>query len=132
VDARTEADALAARVRASLAVDLFTEQRMFGGVAFLLGGNMLCCASRKGLMVRVGREAEAAALSRPFAAPCLGAGRPMPGFIMVEPRGLASDAQLDGWVDLAKAYVLALPPKSAGKARASSRGPRATKAGASR
>jgi len=132
MDAKSAVDALAARVRAALAADLFTEQRMFGGVAFLLGGDMLCCASRKGLMVRVGREAEAAALSRPFAAPCLGTGRPMPGFIMVDLPGLAADSDLDGWVDLAKAYVLALTPKSAGKAKAPGPKSRQSKAGASR
>jgi TfoX/Sxy family transcriptional regulator of competence genes len=37
-----------------------TEKRMFGGITFLLNGNMLCCASKQGLMVRVGKEAEAA------------------------------------------------------------------------
>ena len=132
MDAKAEADALAARVRAALAADVFTEQRMFGGVAFLLGGNMLCCAGRKGLMLRVGREAEAAALSRPFAAPCLGTGRPMPGFIMVDPPGLAADADLEGWVDLAKAYVLALPAKSVGKAKAASPRSGRSKVGVSR
>jgi hypothetical protein len=124
-----EAQTLAARVRAALAADLFTEQRMFGGVAFLLGGNMLCCASRKGLMVRVGRQAEAAALNRPFAAPCLGTGRPMPGFLMVDPPGLATEADLDGWIDLARAYVSALPPKDA-RAKAANPRSRRSRAGA--
>jgi hypothetical protein len=128
MEANPELHALAARVRAALAADLFTEQRMFGGIAFLLGGNMLCCASRKGLMVRVGRDAEPTALARPFAAPCLGTGRPMPGFIMVDPTGLVADADLDGWVGLAKAYVLALPPKLAGKGKAASPKPRRSKA----
>ena len=86
---------------------------MFGGITFLVNGNMLCSASRHGLMVRVGREAEPEALARPFARPCLGAGRRMAGFIMVEPRGIATDARLAEWVAMACGYVEALPRKKA-------------------
>lgn len=89
-----------------------TEKRMFGGTTFLLDGNMLCCASSKGLMVRVGRDAESDALSRPNAQPCLGTGRRMAGFIMVGFRGLSDDSDLFAWLAMAMNYVSSLPPKA--------------------
>ncbi len=62
-------------------------------------------------MVRVGAEAEAKALESPHAAPCLGAGRRMAGFIMIEPEGLTRDAELKRWLSMARTYVETLPPK---------------------
>lgn len=86
-------------------------RRMFGGKTFMLGGNMLCCVSPKGLMARVGAAAEPDALSRPHAEPCLGAGRRMAGFIIVDFAGLTSDPEVGHWVGQALDYVGALPPK---------------------
>jgi len=103
---------LATRVDDALPAGLATQKRMFGGITFLVSGNMLCCASRTGLMVRVGAAAEDAALASPFARPCLGAGRRMAGFIMVEPEGIATAANLKAWLDMARSYVEALPPKN--------------------
>lgn len=103
---------LAERIRVVLPTRRTTEMRMFGGITFLLDGNMLCCASKQGVMFRVGKDAEASALSRPFARPCLGTGRPMAGFILVEPAGIADTAMLAEWVDMARAYVDRLPPKT--------------------
>jgi hypothetical protein len=83
---------------------------MFGGLTFLLSGNMLCCISEKGLMAQVGAAAEPAALAKPHAAPCLGAGR------RVHPGGatrVACGCELEGWLGLALAYVEQLPPKKA-------------------
>jgi TfoX/Sxy family transcriptional regulator of competence genes len=104
---------LAERIRAELQVEHVTEKRMFGGITFLLNGNMLCCASKQGLMVRVGKGAEAAALSQPLARPCLGTGRRMAGFIMVEPAGIRETTDLSRWLEMARAYVSRLPPKFA-------------------
>lgn len=84
---------------------------MFGGKTFMLSGNMLCCVSPKGLMARVGAAAEPEALASPHAEPCLGAGRRMAGFIIVDFAGLTSDAEVWHWVGKALAYVGALPPK---------------------
>ena len=103
---------LAERVRDLLPRRRVTEKRMFGGITFLLNGNMLCCASKRGLMVRVGKEAEPAALSRPYALSCLGTGRPMAGFIMVESAGIADPKALSQWLEMARAYVSQLPSKS--------------------
>ncbi len=104
---------LVERIRAQLPAGHVTEKRMFGGITFLMNGNMLCCASKQGLMVRVGKDADAAALSQPFARPCLGTGRRMAGFIMVEPAGIAELAALSRWLEMARAFVSRLPPKFA-------------------
>lgn len=114
---------LAERVRAIIGQPV-PLNHMFGGLTFMLNGNMLCRVSNKGLMARVGAAAESDALARPFATRCLGAGRPMVGFILVDPRALTSEAELRVWVQMAMAYVGKLPPKEP-KARKSK--PRAPK-----
>src|SRR6266852_6670488 len=98
-------EVLVSRVWSVLDGQPVTSRRMFGGLTFLLSGNMLCCVSEKGLMARVGAAAEPAALAKPHAAPCLGAGRRMAGFILVEPPGVASGSDLEDWLSLALAYV---------------------------
>lgn len=118
------AEILAERVRSVLDRPV-TVKRMFGGLTFMLEGNMLCCVSTKGLMVRVGVAAEPEALKRPLVARCLGAGRPMAGFLLVEPQGVAGDSDLRAWLDLALAYVGDLPPKKAKPRKRGSRGPKA-------
>src|SRR5437016_883495 len=98
-------EVLISRVRSALDGHPVVAKRMFGGLTFLLSGNMLCCVSQKGLMARVGADAEPVALKKPHAAPCLGAGRRMAGFVLVGPRGVATDADLAVWLDMALAYV---------------------------
>src|ERR1700730_14704753 len=107
---RTDVEILAERVRAGIDRPIVAK-RMFAGLTFMLEGNMLCCVSTKGLMVRVGAAAESEALKRPLVARCLGTGRPMAGFLLVEPQGVAGDADLRAWLGLALAYVGDLPPK---------------------
>lgn len=102
---------LAARVRDALPAKFASEKRMFGGITFMVNGNMLCCVSKRGLMARVGAAAEPEALARPFASPCLGSGRRMAGFIIVAPPGVADADGLNYWLALARTYVEALPPK---------------------
>jgi hypothetical protein len=103
---------LVARIESALSPTIAAQQRMFGGVTFLVNGNMLCCASRKGLMVRVGAAAEAKALAFPHARPCRETGRPMPGFILIAAEGFARDSDLARWLSMARAYVDTLPPKA--------------------
>lgn len=87
-----------------------SEKKMFGGVCFLLNDNMLCGVDRDRLMFRVGRAQEALALSRPGARPMDITGKPMAGFVFVDPA--ECDARrLKSWVTLARAYVDDLPPK---------------------
>jgi TfoX/Sxy family transcriptional regulator of competence genes len=109
---------LAVRVERCLPAGFATTKQMFGGLTFLYRGNMLCCVSRKGLMVRVGAEAEREALASPFASRCLGAGRPMAGFIMIEPTGIKSDRDIARWLAMARSFVEALPPKTPRASRA--------------
>ncbi|MBI3479303.1 MAG: TfoX/Sxy family protein [Nitrosomonadales bacterium] len=99
------------------------EKRMFGGVTLMLNGNMLCCASKKGLMIRVGKEAESEALRLPHARPCDGAGHKMPGFIMIDHEGLRKDRDLAAGVEMALRHVTALPPKEP-SVKATSRRPK--------
>jgi hypothetical protein len=88
-----------------------TEQRMFGGLCFLLNGNMLCGSSKRGFMFRVGKDRHTEALARPGASPMEMNGRRYEGFVRVDP-SLCTDRQLPGWVALAHAYVARLPPKT--------------------
>jgi hypothetical protein len=110
---------LAERVRAVLAPrrDL-SEKKMFGGVAFLLGGNMCCGVTGDDLMLRVGADGEPRALRSRHARPCDFTGRPMRGLVMVGPRGYRGDAALRRWVDQAVAFAGSLPPKERSSIRA--------------
>lgn len=112
MDVVGDAAILAERIRGCLDRPI-TAKRMFGGLTFMLQGNMLCCVSGKGLMVRVGAAAEPEALTRPFVSRCLGAGRPMAGFLLVEHQGLTTDADLRAWLGRALDFVGRLPPKPA-------------------
>jgi TfoX/Sxy family transcriptional regulator of competence genes len=105
------------RVRNALASSrAVTEVKMFGGIGFMLAGNMVAAASDRGLLVRVGKDAEAEALSRPGAAPMIMNGRKMAGYIRV---GSALDARsVRAWLKLACAYVETLPPKKKATAKA--------------
>lgn len=118
----SEAQRLIERIHGVLDGLETVEKPMFGGVTLMLNGNMLCCASNKGLMVRVGKEAEAQALRLPHARPCDGAGHKMPGFIMIDPEGVRRDDDLATAVAMALRYVEALPPKEA-RPKATSRRP---------
>lgn len=103
---------LAERVRAALEGMEWVEKRMFGGITFMLNGNMLCCTTNKGLMVRVGKEAEQDALRFPHASPCDGAGHKMTGFVMIAHEGLRDDSDLSAAIKLALHYVAGLPAKA--------------------
>lgn len=109
------------RVRTNLSGISVTEKKMFGGITLMLNGNMLCCASKKGLMVRVGKEAEAEALQLAYARPCDGAGHKMSGFIMIDHEGL--EHGLPTAVKLALHYVSDLLPKEE-KPKATARRPK--------
>jgi hypothetical protein len=102
---------LAERIRALMPRAHAAEKRMFGGITFLVNGNMVCTAFKQGLMVRVGVEAEAAALSRPFVRPPSKT-RKMPGFVFVEKEGIVRKSALAQWINKARAYVDPLAPKT--------------------
>jgi TfoX/Sxy family transcriptional regulator of competence genes len=89
----------------------FTERKMFGGIAFMLNGNMFCGVTRDDLMVRVGPERFEEALSAMGARPMDFTGRPMKGMVFVGPEGYATDDQLRGWVEQTLDYARSLPEK---------------------
>lgn len=88
-----------------------TEKEMFGGIAFMIYGNMAVGVTGDELMVRVGKEAHDQAVSLPGARIFDMAARPMKGWIAVSPDGFATDSQLDAWVDQGVAFAESLPPK---------------------
>ncbi len=100
------------RLRAALGKRAFTEQKMFGGTCFMLNGNMLIGTSKRGLLVRVGKAAHTEAAARPHARPMEMGGRSMEGYVHVAPEGTVTEADLVGWLDLARAFVETLPPRS--------------------
>jgi hypothetical protein len=103
---------LAQRVRDVLSdAPATAEKKMFGGVAFLLNGNLSCGVLREDLIVRVGPEAYAAALGRPHARQFDITGRSMKGWVMVGPEGTETDAELERWVRQGLGFAASLPPK---------------------
>lgn len=102
---------VADRVRRFLrSKDEVTERQMFGGVAFMLRGNMICAVGKKHLMVRVGVAEYEAALRVPDAHPMQFTGKPMRGYITVDPAGYQTSTGL-GWLQKALTFVATLPPK---------------------
>jgi hypothetical protein len=95
---------------------------MFGGTCFLIGGHMLLGTLNGTLIVRVGRDAHAAALELPDTRPFDVTGRPMAGFVTVDGPSLSADATLDAWIGRALDFVSTLPPKDS--ARKPARGKR--------
>lgn len=103
---------LASRVRKILARQggLY-EQKMFGGIAFMVRGHMCCGVVKDLLMVRVGPEAYEKALAKPHTRPMDFTGRPLRGLVFVAPAGTRTDQGLSGWVRQAARFVRTLPPK---------------------
>ena len=104
---------LAHRLRELLAdEDGISEKKMFGGLAFLVHGNMSVSASRNGgLLVRLNPAGTDAALARPHVALMQMGGRTMEGWITVAPEGLTTKRELAAWVKRSLAFVRTLGPK---------------------
>lgn len=88
-----------------------SERRMFGGLCFMLNGNMLCGVHKDGGMFRVGKENEAAALAIPGAEPLGFTGRKMGGMVEVSDETLADDGARGALLSIALSFVSALPVK---------------------
>ena len=88
-----------------------TEKKMFGGIGFLLNGNMCVGVWKSSLIVRLGPEQAAAALQEPNVVEFDAAGRPMKGWAVVEPDGMETDEQLADWIQRAVEFVETLPRK---------------------
>jgi TfoX/Sxy family transcriptional regulator of competence genes len=107
---------LADRTRAALSAARATptEKKMFGGLAFMIGGNMCCGVMGDDLLVRVGPEANAASLAEAAARPFeMGQRGPSAGFILVGPGGTDTEEDLAAWVRRALAFNATLPAKKA-------------------
>ncbi len=105
-------DRLAERVRIALSEHGdFEERKMFGGLAFLLGGHMCCGVVGDELMLRVGPDRYQDVLSRPHVREMDFTGRPLTGMVYVGKPGLQRAASLRGWIGAAAAFVRELPPK---------------------
>lgn len=104
---------LAHRIRELIAMEAdVTERKMFGGLAFLIGGHMSVTASRQGgLMVRVDPDETDALLAKPHAHTFEMRGRPMQGWLRVHAEGVRTKRQLAPWVKRGVAYARSLPPK---------------------
>ena len=103
---------LAQRVRGQLASEpSITEKAMFGGLAFLLKGNMAVGLSGAELMVRVGPRAADDALARAHTRPFDMTGRPMKGWILVAPEGVTGEDELADWVTQGLEFARSLPAK---------------------
>jgi TfoX/Sxy family transcriptional regulator of competence genes len=102
---------LAIRIRKALARKKGVEEKkMFGGVGFLLNGNMLVGVWKDSLIVRLGEEEGEDALLEPHVKPFDITGKPMKGWAMVTPEGIDED-QLRGWIQRAVKFVGKLPGK---------------------
>ena len=105
-------EVLADRLRERLqACSDVVEKRMFGGLAFMVGGHMCCGVTRDDLMVRVGPDDYGAALDEPHVREMDFTGRPLRGFVYVSPEGIDLDRDLDGWVARAVRFASSLPRK---------------------
>jgi TfoX/Sxy family transcriptional regulator of competence genes len=104
---------LANRIRELIAdADGISEQEMFGGLAFLVAGNMSVAASGQGgLLLRVDPEETDALLKKPHVRPFEMRDRAMRGWLRVDPAGLRTKGQLEPWVRRGVAYARSLPPK---------------------
>jgi TfoX/Sxy family transcriptional regulator of competence genes len=104
---------LAERMRAILAgTGAVREVRMFGGLCFMLNGNMVAGTSKRGLLVRVGKDQHSRALARADAKPMEMSGRPMAGYVFIDPPP-RDERTLRDWLELGVAFVNTLPPKPA-------------------
>ena len=105
-------EAVAERLREQFAtVSHVTEKTMFGGIAFMVAGNMACGVVDDRLMARVGPDQYEAALARPYAREMDFTGKPLRGFVYVDSAGFEDDADLAAWVAMSLAFVASLPPK---------------------
>jgi len=104
---------LANRIRELISAQAsVSERKMFGGLAFLIGGHMSVTASgRGGLMVRVDPADSDALLAKPHARPFEMRGRPLQGWLRIDPDGVRTKRQLERWVERGVACARSLPPK---------------------
>jgi len=102
---------LAQRIREMLGTARITEKKMFGGLAFLSRGHMFVGIVGGTLMARIGPEPYAEALRTPHVREMDFTGRPMKGYVFVDPPGIERDDDLERWIGASRAFVRSLPGK---------------------
>ena len=103
---------LASRVRGLLKGRYeLVEKKMFGGLCFMINGHMFCGIINDRLVVRVGKAAYEDALSKPGVKPMDFTGRPLSGFVYVEPKGYSTEHSLLAWISKGFKCASTLPPK---------------------
>lgn len=104
---------LADRIRGLIGEDpRLTEQKMFGGLSFLIAGHLAVTASRRGgAMIRVDPEQSDDLVAQTAATVVVMRGRPMPGWLYLSPADLRSDDELGPWIDRGIEYARSLPPR---------------------
>jgi TfoX/Sxy family transcriptional regulator of competence genes len=103
---------LAMRIRAALGpLQNLVEKKMFGGVGFLVNGNMACGVHKNDLIVRVGPASYTQALSQPHTRVFDMTGKPMAGWVMVKPEGCATGSDLKAWIEKGLHFARSLPGK---------------------
>jgi hypothetical protein len=103
---------LAERIRKRLGTRKgLAEKKMFGGIAFLLNGNMCCGVHKQDMIIRLDPEQTEKALAEPHARAFDLTGRPMKGWLLVAGEGVVPDAALGKWIDVATSYAGSLPAK---------------------
>ncbi|PZC45875.1 MAG: TfoX N-terminal domain-containing protein [Chloroflexi bacterium] len=105
-------ETLAMRVRSILHTPLnVVEKKMFGGLTFMVQGNMCCGIVKEELMLRVGADAHDEVLAQPHTRPMDFTGKRMAGFIFIGKEGIESEADLASWVQRGLDFVATLPAK---------------------
>src|SRR5438445_8435906 len=105
-------ESLTARIRDALARKRgIEEKKMFGGIGFLLHGKMLVGVWKNSLIVRVGPDSYEDALLEPHVKEFDITGRPMKGWVLIEPEGIEDDEHLKDWIERAMKFVRTLPAK---------------------
>ena len=102
---------LAERIRSQLDGIPVVEKKMFGGIGFLLNGNMACGVNKDNLIVRIDPEKQAALLKKSHAKPFDLTGKPMKGWLLIEAAGVKTERQLNSWVKEGVEFASSLPPK---------------------
>jgi len=102
---------LAERIRTEMEGIPFVERKMFGGVGFLLGGNMACGVYKDDMIARVKPEKHAQLLKKKYTRVFDITGRPMKGWLLIEPDGCKTKKQLNTWIKEGVDFALTLPPK---------------------
>lgn len=105
-------EALAQRIRSRIGEHPgLSERKMFGGIVFMIGGNMAVGVNDSDLMVRVGKDGHTEAVARPGARVMDFTNRPMKGWVWVAPAGFSDDERLSEWIAQGVAFAEGLPAK---------------------